>query len=228
MSKPYHEIMREAMRVEINVQNLIEREVGSGGEVRPIEALAATKDQFVRYVNELQPRNAEAVLRGYRNVFGPMPLETLMCDRLLRMAGHRDASWDFVRGEGIAAQPSADPRSTANIFRLSWGAVLPAEFATLANAIDGGDAASTLWPITCLFRASTVKGHRRLCQVAAQALAGQNDQDTTREGLNQQFEVIREAAVAALNDRDGHRESVAEAEQDAGDEEHVAAERVRG
>ncbi len=227
MSKPYHEILRESMRVETDVSNALERKVTVGGASRyyaSLEALASTKSRFYGYVNEEQPHLAEAVLRGYRQVLGSMPLETTMCDRLVSKAMHKDASWDFVRGSGISARVLP----TANVFRLSWASVLPPQFTALARAIDEGDAAANLWPIGCLFRVGTDEGNRRLSKLAAQALEGMNPADTVRDAFAQQYERIREACLVTLNARDPQRDDSVEVDHLGEGGEVLARERQRG
>lgn len=199
MTKPYHEILRESARVEVDVINLLERTTVLGGASRyyaALEALAAVKAKFYGYVNSDQPHLAEAVLSGYGRVLGPMPLETRMCDRLLSKAANKDASWDFAHGVDTRK------RDGRGIRRMSWAAVLPAQFSALAQAIDDGDAAANIWPIACLMRASTDKGLAKLRQIAATALEGMNSDDTSREGFAQQFERIHEALLVTLNARD--------------------------
>jgi hypothetical protein len=221
MSKPYHEILREGIHAERATSNMIGlalRVTGPTRRAAVIEALESAKANFVRHVNALEPHMAQSVLSGYGSRLGAMPLETGLCDNLVRMAQHRDASWDFVRGGGISAQRS--PARHGQIYRLAWTDVLPARFGTLANAIDSSEAAADLWIAACLGRANLDAGHMRLCEIVAEALDAHDHHDTTRQGLARQFAALRDALNAEV--------SVCDTEQAQGDETERVAERQRG
>jgi len=178
--------LRQRMHEEIRVRTLLEKSRrGSLEEIRA--AVMAARKAFYLRVNRNEPALAKAVLAGFTQVYGRMPLNPHDSAQLAALGRMNGAGWEFTYStNGKASLP----------YRFSWETTLPAGFEKLGREMDG---AGSALPLVVLSRAGTPEGHQLLRESCRLALKDTNPAVTRTMTSAQALGLVRkvEQQVAA-------------------------------